>query len=122
MSAFDTPTVGAGLETVTWSHPADSISEETSNAVNCVALKNVVLRSLPLKFTVAPSMKPVPFTVIVVNPEPPAAVDEGESVVIAGAGLTIDCVIAGDIDPEKLTSPLYAAVIRWGPNTSELVV
>jgi hypothetical protein len=78
---FDTPP--PGFVTVISSHPTEATSATLIKAVNCVALTNVVNRLLPLKFTVAPLTKPMPFTVRV-NVSPPAVADAGETVVIAG--------------------------------------
>jgi hypothetical protein len=81
-TALDAPP--PGFATVIWSHPLEAISPALITAVNCVALTNVVNRPLPLKFTVAPLTKPVPFTVSV-NASPPVVAAAGESVAIAGA-------------------------------------
>jgi hypothetical protein len=62
-TAFDTPR--PGFVTVIWSHPTEAMSEASIKAVNCVALTIVVARSLPLKLTVVPLTKPVPFTLSV---------------------------------------------------------
>src|ERR1700704_4028262 len=55
-------------------------------AVICVALTNVVVLAAPLKFTIAPETKFVPFTVSV-KADPPAVTLVGKTVLIVGTGL-----------------------------------
>jgi hypothetical protein len=61
-------------------------------AVICVALTNVVLFAFPLKLTVEPLTKFVPFTVRV-NPFEPAAMVDGEIVVIVGTGFCAAVIV-----------------------------
>ena len=84
--AVDVPPPGAGLVTVTLTDPAAAMSAAVIEAVNCVALTNVVVLAAPPKFTTAPETKFVPFTVNV-KAAPPTIALEGESVVIPGSGL-----------------------------------
>jgi hypothetical protein len=81
-AALDTP---PEFVTVIASHPAEAISEALMDAVNCVVLTNVVILELPLKFTVVPGTKLIPFTVSV-NAEPPAIALAGKSEVIVSGG------------------------------------
>jgi hypothetical protein len=74
-----------GLVTVTFKRPAAAMSEARMAALSCVALTKVVVRAFPLKLTVEPLTKFVPFTVNV-NPGPPAIALVGEMLVIVGAG------------------------------------
>jgi hypothetical protein len=82
----DVPPPGAGFVTVTLKDPAVAMSATVIAAVTCVAFTNVVVLLLPLKLTVAPLTKPVPFTVNV-KAAPPAVALAGEIDVIAGSGL-----------------------------------
>jgi hypothetical protein len=82
----DVPPPGAGLVTVTFKVPADAISAAAIDAVNCVALTNVVVLGLPLKFTTEVETKFVPFTVSV-KVAPPFTALAGESDVMVGTGL-----------------------------------
>ncbi len=82
----DAPPPGLGLVTITLNVPAAAMSAAVIGAVTCVALTNVVVLAAPLKLTVAPETKFVPFTVSV-NAAPPAVALDGDSVAIAGAGL-----------------------------------
>jgi hypothetical protein len=82
----DVPPPGAGFVTVTLKVPAAAISAAAIDAVNCVALTNVVVLALPLKFTTEVETKFVPFTVRV-KAAPPFTALAGESEVMVGAGL-----------------------------------
>ena len=82
----DVPPPGAGFVTVTGNMPPVARSVARIDAVTFVALTNVVVSALPLKFTTAPLTKPVPFTVSV-NPAPPSVVFVGETELIVGGGL-----------------------------------
>ena len=87
LTAFDV--VPPGLVTVTLKLPAMAMSEARMAAVSCIALTNVVARALPLKLTLEPLRKFVPFTVKV-RAGPPAMALVGEILVIvgvSGAGL-----------------------------------
>ncbi len=94
----DVPPPGAGLVTVTLKVPAVAMSAARIVAVTCVALTNVVVFAVPLKFTTAPETKFVPFTVSV-NPAPPATALVGESVVIVGGGLVTEKFTDADVPP-----------------------
>src|SRR5262245_55415112 len=98
VAAADVPPPGAGLTTVTLAVPADATSVAGIVAVNCVALTKIVVRVLPFHRTLEPLTKPVPLTVNV-KPALPAMVAFGEIDVIAGAGLLIVNVAAGDDPP-----------------------
>ena len=67
----EVPPPGAGLVTVTLNVPAVAMSATVIDAVTCVALTNVVVLALPLKFTIEDELKLVPFTVSVNAPLPP---------------------------------------------------
>jgi hypothetical protein len=99
---FDT--VESGFATVISSHPAKAISAASIETVICVALTNVVARMLPLKLTIEPLTKLLPFTVRV-NEGPPAVVAAGESVVIASTGIVTCCVTVFDALGAKFASP-----------------
>ena len=85
VTAFDTPPPGAGLETVTWSHPTDAISAAPIETFNCVEFTNEVVRILPLNFTTDVEAKLIPFTVRVKEPVP-AALPVGEIELTLGTG------------------------------------
>ena len=97
-TAFDFPPPGPGLNTVTSSHPAETMSETVIEAVNCVEFTNVVVRGLPLKLTAAPFTKLVPFTVSA-KPAPPAIVLVCGSDEIVGTGLLTVKFTAADVPP-----------------------
>jgi hypothetical protein len=85
VTEFDVPPPGVGLVTVTGGVPVLAMSVARIEAVNCVALTNVVTLATLLKFTTDVETKPDPFTVKV-NAAPPATALAGESEVIAGVG------------------------------------
>lgn len=85
VTELDVPPPGAGLVTVTAGVPAAVTSEARIAAVSCVAFTNEVTRAVPLKFTVDPLMKFVPFTVSVNAPDP-ATTLVGDKVVTVGTG------------------------------------
>src|ERR1700753_969709 len=80
------PPPGVGFVTVTAGVPAVATSAAAIEAVRCVALTKVVVFAAPPNFTVEWAMKFVPLTVSV-NAAEPAAMVDGESVVIVGTGL-----------------------------------
>jgi len=80
------PPPGAGFVTVTLNVPAVAISVAVIAAFTCVALTNVVVLAVPLKFTTEDEFKFVPFTVRV-KAVPPFVALVGERDVIAGTGL-----------------------------------
>jgi len=80
-TAVEVPPPGAGFVTVTGKLPTVAISDASTPAVTFVELTNVVDRAPPLKFTVDPLTKLLPFTVIVNAPELATAL-VGESDVI----------------------------------------
>src|ERR1019366_6812846 len=87
-AGVDGPPPRAGLVTVTGNVPPIAISVARIAASTCVALTNVVVRVLPLKFTTAPVTKLVPFTVNV-NAPPPVVALNGENEPITGTGLSL---------------------------------
>ena len=84
--ALEGPTVGTGFNTVTCAVPAVATSVAGIEAVNCVLLTKVVVRSLPSQRTTALEMKFEPFTVRV-KAAAPANTPDGEREVSAGSGL-----------------------------------
>jgi hypothetical protein len=82
----DVPPPGAGLNTVTCAVPALAMSDAPMAACNCVPATYVVVRGNPFHLTTDPLMNPVPFTVSV-NPTDPAVAEDGDSIVMDGAGL-----------------------------------
>jgi hypothetical protein len=75
-TAFERPPPGAGLSTAIEAVPAMAMSEDGTVAVSWRLFTNVVASAAPLKLTVAPETKPVPFTVNM-NPGPPGAAASG---------------------------------------------
>ena len=75
------------MKTVTGTLPAAAMSPAGIAAVSWPAPTNVVVRSEPFQRTTEPSTKPDPLTVRVKSGSP-AITEVGESVVIAGAGLS----------------------------------
>jgi hypothetical protein len=98
VTALDVPPPGDGFVTVTLNVPVVAMSEARIAAVICVALTNVVVRAIPLKLTVDPLMKFVPFTVRV-KAVPPAVALLGEIVVTLGIGLLTVKVTALEVPP-----------------------
>src|SRR6266567_4714861 len=82
----EVPPPGAGLNTITWTVPAEAISAALMDTSNCVPLTKVAVRFAPFQFTTDPLTNPLPFTVRVKAAVPPVA-DEGDRKVIAGTGL-----------------------------------
>ena len=74
------------------------ISVASIAAVSCVPLTNVVTLALPLKFTVEPAIKPVPFTVSVNAPELTVA-PFGDNELIVGAGFVVANNRLPDVPP-----------------------
>ena len=97
VAAPDVPPPGGGKKTVTCDVPAVATSAAVIEARSCVALTNVVARSVPFHRTTAADVNPVPFTVNV-NAALPATVDAGDSDVTVGTpgttltvGLVTEC-------------------------------
>ena len=74
------------MNTVTDAVPAEARSVAGMKAFNCVLLRNVVPRSWLFHRMLAPETKLVPLT-MTSNPGPPASIEEGHRMVMAGAGL-----------------------------------
>jgi len=86
--AAEVPPPGVGLVTVIFAVEAVATSAAVMLAVTCVELAKVVVLALPLKFTLDPFTKFVPFTVRV-NAAAPAVTLEGERLATVGDGLLI---------------------------------
>jgi hypothetical protein len=101
------------LLTVIEGEPGEAMSAAVMPAFSCVELTNVVMRAPPLRFTVAPLTKFVPFT-INMNCCPPAVTLLGESDVIAGMGLSMAKLAAGvEVPPPGvLTTTLTVPPMR----------
>ena len=100
-TALDVPPPGATLVTVTVDAPAVATSAARIAAVSWVALTNVVVRGLPLKFTTELPTNFVPLTVSASAPEP-AMTLTGCREVIAGVGLLAAVMVkvtAFDVPP-----------------------
>src|SRR5579871_4761656 len=82
------PPPGSGLKTNTTAVPSLLMSPARTFTFNCVVLTNVVVRGWPAKYACEADMKPVPL-ICSVKAGPAAAIDAGESEVIAGAGLDV---------------------------------
>jgi hypothetical protein len=78
-----------------------------TEAVNCVALTNVVVSPVPFQFTTAPLRKLVPFTVSV-NAGPPAGVVAGLRLVIVGVGMVIEKLVDVDVLPPEFATVTLA--------------
>lgn len=94
----EVPPPGARLVTVTLNVPAAAISAAVTEAVNCVALTNVVDFAEPLKFTTEVETKLVPFTVSE-KAGPPDVAFAGERDAIVGTGLVTVNVELPDVPP-----------------------
>jgi hypothetical protein len=108
VTPLEVPPPGVGLNTVTAGVPAAAMSPAGTVTWSCEELKKVgVSAALAPNFTVAPSMKLVPFTVSV-KAAPPAALLVGEIVVTAGTGFepVIVKLNAAELLELKLASPL----------------
>src|SRR5438552_3985267 len=94
----DVPPPGSGLKTEMGNEPGAVKSAAVIWAVNFAALTNVVRRSLPLKRTIEPLMRPVPLTVSVNSPAP-AIATVGEKLTIEGVGLMTERGSVADVPP-----------------------
>ena len=94
-----------GFAAVTGTGPTCRIRLAGTAAVSCVALTNVVVNEVFASDTVAPDTKPAPFTVKM-NAGPPAAIEDGEILVMAGGAGAMVRLTALDAVP-----PAFAAVI-----------
>lgn len=90
---------------VIWAVPGCAMSPAGTDAVNWVALTNVVVKAVLLNETTAPVRKFVPFTVRVVAALPAITVD-GEMLVRVGVGTVMVKLTALDAVP-----PAFVAVI-----------
>lgn len=91
--------------------PAAAMSEAGIEAVNCVALTNVVVLADPTQATVAPETNPLPFTVSV-KALPPATAVDGASEVRDGRAETGGALIVNDTVPDR--SPLSVFTTATG--------
>jgi hypothetical protein len=107
MYALDVPPPGEELTAVTLAVPAEAMSAAVIAAVNCVLLTKVVVRLDPFHRIVELLRKLVPFTVSV-NAAPPATMEVGLRLMIAGAMMVNVCVL--DVPPpgEGLTTVTLA--------------
>jgi hypothetical protein len=96
VTEFDVPPPGVGLVTVTGGVPVLAMSVARIDAVNCVALTNVVTFATLLKLTTEVETKPVPFTVRV-NAGPPTIALAGDNDVIAGVGFAAPTTVVGSL-------------------------
>jgi hypothetical protein len=104
VAAAEVPPDGGGVKTVTNALPAETTSVLAIEAVSCVALTTVVGRSAPFHRTVEVETKLVPLTVSV-KPALPAAIDEGESELMAGAVLPIDWTVTVGLVAARVNPP-----------------
>ena len=98
LTATEVPPPGAGFVTVTGTFPTAVRSDASIGAVIWLEFTNVVAFVTPLKLTVEPFTKPLPFTVSV-NPPLLTTALEGESVVTEGAGLLTVKLSAAEVPP-----------------------
>jgi hypothetical protein len=107
VNAPEVPPPSAGLNTVTEAVPLLTTSPAGTDAVNWVALTNVVVSATPFQFTTELLTNPLPFTVSV-NVASPAVANVGASDVATGTGLlaAITSVSTLDVPPLKFPSPL----------------
>jgi hypothetical protein len=95
------------LVTVMPALPPLAIRLAETAAVNCVELTNVVVSAAPFQFTTAPLRKLVPFTVSV-KASPPAGVEAGLRLVIAGVGMVMEKLVAVDVLPPEFATVTLA--------------
>jgi hypothetical protein len=86
VTAFDV--APPGFATVTLAVPDEAIRLAGTEAVNCVALTNVVESAEPFHCAVDPDTNPAPLTVRV-NAGPPAVAELGLKLLIVGVGTLI---------------------------------
>jgi hypothetical protein len=86
VNGFDVPPPGPGLTTVMLAVPAVAMSLAGMDAVSCEVLAKVVLRAEPFHLTVESFTKFEPLTDSVTD-GPPAVVELGLRLVMAGKGL-----------------------------------
>lgn len=111
---FDVPPPGAGFVTETVGVPTAATSAAEIAAVSCVALPKVVVRAVPLKFTVAPLTKFAPVIVKVNAPEP-AVAPVGESAEIDGTGLPVPVPVIVNVMPFDGEPPGFVSVTNGVP-------
>ena len=104
VTALDVPPPGAGLKTVTLAAPAVAISAAVMEAVNCVALTNVVVRLDPFHRTADPLTKLLPL-IVSVKAAPPAAVEDGFRLLIAGTGLDATGALMANVTAPEVPPP-----------------
>ena len=100
VTAPEVPPPGVGLNTVAEAVPDAEMAPAVTDAVNCVALPNVVARAVPLSFTTEVLIKLVPVTVS--ETAAPAETVEGCNPVSAGIGLPAALIVnvsAPDVPP-----------------------
>jgi hypothetical protein len=95
---LEVPPPGAGLNTVTEAVPAIAMSAAVIAAVNWVEDTNVVARFAPCHRTIEPATKLLPLMVSTKS-VPPAIVEAGLRLVVAGTGLLIVRVPALEVPP-----------------------
>ena len=96
---FELPPPGVPEKTVIFAVPAVATMAEPTEAVNCVALTNVVVSAIPFQLTIDPLMKLEPFIVSIKAGEP-AFILVGDIEAITGTGLTVP-------PPPGLTSVVF---------------
>ena len=103
------------LATVTLSEPGLAIRLAPTVVVNWVALTNVVGNAEPFQLTIAPTAKPVPFTVIA-KAGPVAVVAFGASMLIVGPAAMVN-VAGAEVTPPLVTVTLteLGVAIRLAP-------
>jgi hypothetical protein len=98
-----------GLLTVIPAVPAFAVRLAGTTAVNCVALKNVVVSNVLLfQTTVDPARNPEPFTVSV-SAGPPAVTELGLKLLSVGRGAPMLKVTELEVAPPRLTTLTSAA-------------
>jgi len=91
IAALEVPPPGNAFTAVTARVPVADKSDAESITVTWVALVYVVVRAEPFTWIVVVGTKPVPVTVT--EEDPPTTVDEGETDVIAGTGLSTSTLL-----------------------------
>ncbi|MGA2723439.1 MAG: hypothetical protein ABSG79_13635 [Bryobacteraceae bacterium] len=104
-----------GSTTAILTVPAEAIRPASTDAVNCVALTNVVGSVVPLHCTTAPETNPLPFTVSV-KAAPPAGATFGLRLVIDGGAL----IVKGA--PVDVTPPLVTVIVAVPAEAIRLLV
>ena len=120
LTEFDVPPPGVGFVTLTAGVPTVATSVARIDAINCVALTNVVVLGAPPKFTVEVEIKFAPFTVNV-NPAEPAVAPVGEREAMLGRGLPLPVPVMVKVMAFEGAPPGFVTITEGVPGLATSV-